>query len=56
MNYVIIKYATHLEEREERWQKIESCIREKLVKRAIRMFNIKGKFDVLQQTFFAVLL
>ncbi len=53
INYVVIKYATRLEGREETGKKrLETGIREKLVKRAIKMFVIEGKLDVPKQTIY----
>jgi hypothetical protein len=54
VNYVVIKYAAHQEEREEKGRKrIESGIRKTLVERAIKMFVIEGYFDVPKQTVFS---
>jgi hypothetical protein len=53
VNYVIIKYAACLEEREETGKKrLKSGTKEKLVERAIKMFGIEGKFDVPKQTIY----
>ena len=53
INFVVIKYVEHQEEREEKGVKrVESGIRKKLAKRAIKMFGIKGEFDVPKQTVF----
>jgi len=54
VNYVVIKYAAHQEEREEKGRKrLESGIRKTLVERAIEMFGIEGYFDVPKQTVFS---
>jgi hypothetical protein len=43
----------HLEEKEEKGkERLEFGIRKKLVDRAIKVFQIKGKFDVPKQTIF----
>jgi hypothetical protein len=53
VNVVAIEYAMHLEKREkEGKQRLKSGIRVKLVKRAIKMFSIKSKFNVTKQTIY----
>jgi hypothetical protein len=53
VNFVVIKYIMHLEEKEEKGkERLESGIRKKLVDRAFEVFQIEGKFDVPKQTIF----
>ncbi len=49
--FVAVKYAIRHKHRENKGKhRLESSVREKLVKREIEMFNIAGKFIVPKQT------